>query len=251
MKSCFLALTLVMASLELDQRASHAEDAAPAHSAAAEVSVRPGVNADYFKPDALRKFTGVLETESREVVRARATILAALRLEQGNRVADLGAGTGLFTLELARAVGAKGRVYAVDIVPSFLARIGQRARHAKLRQVQTVLGQERSPGLPRASVDLAFMCDVYHHLEYPRAYLQAVRAALRPGGELVVIDFKRIPGQSKPAILKHVRAGEDEVRAEIEAAGFEFVGAEPNLLEENYLLRFRARASLERPPLKE
>jgi predicted methyltransferase len=117
----------------------------------------------------------------------------------------------------------------------------KRAAAAQLGNVAIVLGRERSVELAQDSIDLAFMCDVYHHLEFPRAYLASVRRALRPGGELVIIDFKRIPGTTKPAILSHVRAGQEVVTREVEQAGFARAGEERGLLEENYLLRFVKR----------
>jgi predicted methyltransferase len=86
-------------------------------------------------------------------------------------------------------------------------------------------------------VDVAFICDAYHHFEDPGAMLASIRGALRPGGTLVVVDFERVPGRSPDWVLKHVRAGKDEFRAEIEAAGFRFEG-EVKLMRENYFLRF-------------
>ena len=95
--------------------------------------------------------------------------------------------------------------------------------------------------LPEDSIDLAFVCDVYHHLEYPRSMLASLRRALRPGGVLVVIDYERIPGRSWPFILNHVRAGKHEFAKEIEEAGFvleEELRVEG--LVQNYMLRFRS-----------
>lgn len=200
--------------------------------------MRPGINEPYFAAGALKRFTGVLEAESREVVQRRNAILDALPLARGQRVADVGAGTGLFTLALARRVGDTGHVTAVDIVPDFLTRIATRARKAGLAHVSTQLGDVRSAALPDESVELAFLCDVYHHLEFPGSYLASLRRALKPFGKLVVIDFKRVEGVSKPAVLAHVRAGQEQVAAEIERAGFRLVEEKRGLLTENYLLVF-------------
>ncbi|HEY3246619.1 MAG TPA: class I SAM-dependent methyltransferase [Phycisphaerae bacterium] len=158
-------------------------------------------------------------------------------------VADVGAGTGLFTEPLARAVGPKGKVIAVDIVPLFLEHIRQRAAEAGLSNVSTVLCKEDSVEVPADSIDLAFVCDTYHHFEYPKSTLRSIHTALRAGGQLIIVDFKRIPGVSRAWVLEHVRAGQDEVTAEIRAAGFELVsqGSEAPYLDENYLLRFRKR----------
>jgi ubiquinone/menaquinone biosynthesis C-methylase UbiE len=153
-------------------------------------------------------------------------------------VADIGAGTGLFAPLLSKAVGPDGTVYAVDIVKDFLAHIERRAAEAGLRNVRTVLCTERSAELPPASIDAAFICDTYHHFEFPRSTMASIRRALRPGGEIVLVDFKRIPGTSSEWILNHVRAGQETVTAEIEAAGFSKI-EEIGLLRDNYILRFR------------
>jgi ubiquinone/menaquinone biosynthesis C-methylase UbiE len=155
-------------------------------------------------------------------------------------VADVGAGTGLFTLLFAPQVGPKGTVYAVDIAAKFLDHIREAAAQRRLGNVKTVLCSERSAELPADSVDVVFVCDTYHHFEYPRSTLASMHEALRPGGELVIVDFIREEGVSRPWILEHVRAGLPIVRQEIEAAGFRQVQVESTpFLRENYLVRFR------------
>jgi SAM-dependent methyltransferase len=118
--------------------------------------------------------------------------------------------------------------------------IASRCAEAGIANVATVLCTERSVALPPGSIDLAFLCDVYHHFEYPMESLASIHRALRPRGELFLIDFKRIPGVSSDWILDHVRAGQEEVTAEIESAGFR-QAEELDFLEDNYLLRFRKR----------
>ncbi len=208
---------------------------------AGEQSVKPGINTEYLKPDLdISKWVGRFEKPGREVFDQREKILQALHLKKGQRVADVGAGTGLFTMLIANAVGPKGKVYAVDIVKDFLALIDKRASEAKLKNIQTVLCTDHSTELPKASVELVFTSDTYHHLEYPRSVLASIRRALRPGGELVVVDYRREPGKSAEWILGHVRAGQEEVTREIEAAGFKRVET-PDFLKENYLMRFRKK----------
>ncbi len=207
--------------------------------ASAPQSVRPGVNDRYFEPDAAETWTAVFEGESREVFRHREAIVARLGLSPGMVVGDIGAGTGLFTLPIARAVGETGHVQAVDIVPEFLARIDARVREAGLANVETVLGTELATTLADDSLDLAFLCNVYHHIEFPDPYMRSVLGALRPGGTLVVIDFERIEGVTSPPMLKHVRAPKETVLEEILAGGFELVREEEGFLQENYYLVFR------------
>ena len=156
-------------------------------------------------------------------------------------MADIGAGTGLFTLHFAQAVGADGKVFAVEIAKNFLDHIKARASKASASNVQPILCTERSVELPEASIDLAFICDVYHHFEFPQASLATLHKALKPGGELVLIDFKRIPGETSDFIMGHVRAGQEVFEAEVIAAGFEKVDEVKDLLKENYFVKFRRK----------
>ncbi|MFK8113055.1 MAG: class I SAM-dependent methyltransferase, partial [Rubripirellula sp.] len=106
--------------------------------------------------------------------------------------------------------------------------------------ITTVLCSDRSIHLPPNSLDLVFICDTYHHFEHPQSTLESIRRALKPGGQLVVIDFDRIPGESREFILGHVRAGKSVFKSEILEAGLHFVEeVEVPSFKENYLLRFR------------
>ncbi len=212
----------------------------PAAAPAKEASVRPGINQPYFENPAADHWIGRFEIESREIWSGRRMILDFIAAKPGRAVADVGAGTGFLTRGLAGAVGNTGKVYAVDIVPSFLTHIEQKAKEDGITNIQTVLCREDDVLLPEASVDLVLICDAYHHFEYPKSTMSSVHRALRPGGEVVLIDFIREEGKSRKWILEHVRAGEAVVRGEVEAIGFEKVG-EARFLQENYVLRFRKR----------
>jgi SAM-dependent methyltransferase len=205
-----------------------------------EKSVRPGANERYLAADVdVDHWVEVFEGESREIYTQRHKIVEALNLKPGMAVADIGAGTGLFVGLFAQQVGAHGWVYAVDIAPKFVEHIRNRMDVKGLAQVTTVLGSANSVTLPPASIDVAFVCDVYHHFEYPQSTLASILRALRPGGTFIVIEFARIPGTSKNWIVDHVRAGKEVFRAEIEAVGFRFVGEVAiDGLDENYFLRF-------------
>lgn len=208
---------------------------------AKEKSVRPGINKRFVDPKLdVSEWLGRFEVESREVFGHRNAVLKACQIESGQHVADIGAGTGFFSRMFAEAVGADGKVLAVDISPRFLEHITVQARKDKLSNLTTVLCTGRSANLPAASVDVAFVCDTYHHFEYPRSTLASIHSALKPDGTLIVIDFERIPGKSREFILGHVRAGKDVFRGEIEAAGFELIEeVEIPGFKENYFLRFR------------
>jgi FkbM family methyltransferase len=214
----------------------------PAAPAAPADGARPALNADLRNPDMdVASWVERFEGESREIAAHRDAIAAVLALQPGEAVADIGAGTGLFEEPFAKAVGPTGKVFAVDLSPAFLEHLRRRAAEQGLKQVEVVACDDRDTRLPAASVDAAFLCDTYHHFEHPADTLASLLRALRPGGRLVVVDFEREPGKSRDWILDHVRCGKQQVRAEIERAGFRFDG-EPRVagLAENYVLRFIA-----------
>lgn len=181
-----------------------------------------------------------LEVGSRELYSARESVADALGLEPGARIADIGAGTGLYTLLFAERVGAAGVVYAVDIAPRFLTLINQRADDLGLRSVVSVLGRTDSITLPAESVDVVFIADTYHYFDEPSAMMRSIHAALRPGGHLYIVDFDLDENGPPPADHRHVRFGKEELATEIVAFGFEPPEeiAVPGLVE-NYMLRFR------------
>ncbi|MFK7820896.1 MAG: methyltransferase domain-containing protein [Planctomycetaceae bacterium] len=208
-----------------------------------EKSVKPGINEKYLAKDLkIEEWVKRFEGESREIYSNRVKIVEACNIKPGMRIADIGSGTGLYTRLFADKVGEKGWVYAVDIVPAFLKHILAGAAKTKTENVSAVLCAENSIRLPGGSVDLVFICDAYHHFEYPRSTMQSIRRALKPDGTLVVIDFERIEGVSRPFVMGHVRAGKTIFRKEIEDAGFELIEElEIDGLEENYFLRFKRK----------
>jgi len=206
-------------------------------TAAQEQSVRPGINKGY-ESGPVDKFIKNFEREGRDVFDCREQVLAAVGIEPGMDVADVGAGTGLFLGPFSKAVGGNGTLYAVDITEKFIDHLRNKAAELKLTNVTPVLCTAESTKLPPDSVDLVFICDTYHHFEFPIKTMRSVHQALRSGGRLIVIDFERIEGESPQWILNHVRAGEDVVTEEITSAGFELV-SEQDILRENYFLQFR------------
>lgn len=177
------------------------------------------------------------EREGREVHDRQAEILAELGIAEGATVADIGAGTGLFTLPFAEAVGVSGKVYAVDIQTYFLDHIRGRAAKAGLEQIELVQATAESAELPAGKVDLVFMCDAYHHVEQPGAYLRSLRRAMAEGGRLVIIDYDK--GEKGSWHYDHIRATPEQFRAEIEGVGF-VLEREVKLLEDNFFFVFRA-----------
>jgi ubiquinone/menaquinone biosynthesis C-methylase UbiE/protein tyrosine phosphatase (PTP) superfamily phosphohydrolase (DUF442 family) len=202
------------------------------------------INKDFLDPNLdVQRWIDRFELESREIFAARQSILKATGVKPGQRIADIGAGTGLFTKLFAEATGPSGWVYAVDISPNFIEHIRTQLDKSDIRFASPVLSSQKSVTLPPDSVDLAFVCDTYHHFEFVPETLQSIHSALVDGGTLVVIDFERIPGKSRQWVIDHVRGDKTRFREEIEAGGFEFL-EEVKIPEfnENYLLKFRKQS---------
>ena len=212
-------------------------------SAQAERVIPEKMNAR-FKDPAMNPldFVDRFEGESREISIHREAISAALSFTSSMHVADIGAGTGLFLPFLTAAVGDSGKVYAVDISPRFVEYMQVRVAAADMTQVEVVTCTETSTALAENSIDRAFICDTYHHFSYPQQTMQSLHQALRARGEVVIVDFERIPGVSREWILGHVRASKEEVILEIESYGFTLLKEVKNLgLNENYFLVFQKR----------
>jgi len=207
---------------------------------AQEQSVKPGIN-DNFKDPSVKRYTIMFEGESRAIFKHRVEIVDALSLKAGSAVADVGAGTGFFSMMIADKVGDDGVVYSVDIAENFIEHITKRAKEEKLSNINPVLSDERSTKLESESVDLVFICDTYHHFEYPYDVLTSIHEALRPEGRLVIVDFERVKGVNTEWTLNHVRCGKGTVTDEVKDAGFDFV-EEIALMEEQYIIVFQKRA---------
>ncbi len=206
--------------------------------AAQDKSVKPGVNDSFRDPD-VKQFEGRFEVESREVFAQRQKIVEACQIIPGQTVADIGAGTGLFTRMFSDAAGKEGRVLAVDISQKFLDHIQKTTREAGQRNVEPLLCSDDSTQLPENSIDVAFICDTYHHFEFPLKTMKSLFQAMKPGGRVILVDFKRIEGVSSEWTLNHVRAGQEVFEAEVLSTGFQKVREERELLKENYFVVFQ------------
>lgn len=159
-----------------------------------------------------------LERSEREKEEAPEEALAAMGVRRGMTVADVGAGTGYFSIRLARRVGPTGRVYANDVQPEMLDRIRQRSSALGLTNIETVLGTEADPKLPAGQMDLVLMVDVYHEFSQPQRMLAAIRTSLKPDGHLVLLEYRK-EDPTIPIRPDH-KMSIAEVRAELESQGF-------------------------------
>ncbi len=147
-------------------------------------------------------------------------VLPLLKLKPGDKVADIGAGTGAFSLPLAKTVTPSGKLYAVDIDLGLLDYITQKAKKEKVENIQTVKGEFGDPKLPTRDVDLAFFHDVLHHIENRQAYLKALATYMKPTGRIALIEMNRddpnTPHRNSPEML----LSREEVRQWMADIGF-------------------------------
>jgi SAM-dependent methyltransferase len=159
-----------------------------------------------------------LERPERESEEAPSIAIQALKIQPGQVVADIGAGSGYYTVRLAREVGPTGKVYGTDIQPGMLDLLLRNVAKAKLDNVVAVLGTPDDPKLPPGSLDLALMVDVYHELGAPQAFIRKLRVALKPTGRLVLLEFRK--EDPRVPIRPEHKMSVAEVRQELEPEGF-------------------------------
>lgn len=154
-------------------------------------------------------------------------VLAALELNSGMTVADIGAGSGYYSWRMAERVGAPGTVYAVDVQPEMVRLLEAQMSQRRVSNVKTVLGTTTDPRLAPATLDLALLVDVYHEFEYPYEMLASIARALKPGGRLVIVEYRA--GDPKVPIKPLHTMSEAQVRKEAAAHPFEWVKTVSNL----------------------
>ena len=203
---------------------------------AAEQNVNPDINRALIDPD-YEIWVQRFERPGREVFDLRETIVKTANIQTGMDIADIGAGTGFYTRLFASAVGPEGKVYAVDIAENFVDEIVSQAGDTGMRNIIGIVNSQKETGLKNSSIDIAFVCDTYHHFEYPRTMLRSINNALRQGGSLIVIDFRKIKGVSSNWVMTHSRANKETVIKEIESEGF-VLTEDKDFLKANFYLRF-------------
>jgi ubiquinone/menaquinone biosynthesis C-methylase UbiE len=164
-------------------------------------------------------------------------VIQALALKPDAVLADIGAGTGYFAVRFARMVP-KGRVYGVDIEPDMVKFLAERAKREGLKNLTAVAGTPGDPRLPEKA-DLVVMVDVFHHVADRERYFRSLRASLKPGGRVAIIDFRMDSRDGPP---RSARIAPEQVKAELKSAGYAFV-QEHGFLPNQYFLVFRPAGS--------
>ena len=175
-----------------------------------------------------------LDRSERDLEDAPDTALDIISVKKGSTVADIGAGSGYMTVRLAKRVGDKGMVYANDIQPAMLELLERRMKSAKLTNVTSILGSIDDPKLPPASIDMALMVDVYHELSRPQEMLRHIREALKPGGRLVLLEYRK-EDPSIPIRPEH-KMSVAEAKQELEAEGFKLARVADELPRQHVLI---------------
>ncbi|HEX8490844.1 MAG TPA: methyltransferase domain-containing protein [Chthoniobacterales bacterium] len=152
-------------------------------TACGELAAAERPTSEPYKGD-LSIFEGPARAQKLQVER----VMDLLGIKRGSHVADIGAGSGWFTVRAARRVGSEGVVYAVEINPEYVRFIKRRAKREKLPNIRTILGKPHDPALPQTCIDAALLLKTYHEIGQPVAFLRRLRAGLRPGARLGIID---------------------------------------------------------------
>lgn len=198
--------------------------------------VAADANKGYRTEEGRARVAASLGAHDREARQKPRELIAGIGLKPGMTVADIGTGVGFMLPYLAESVGPKGKVIAEDIFPDFLAKARETAATHKLT-VEFIHGTERSVRLPAGSTDVALVLDAYHHFDYPAEMLASIRAGLKPGGRLVIVDFYK-RGFRDP---DHIRLDDGDVADEIQKHGFTLIESKPFTENSQYMAIFRRK----------
>jgi arsenite methyltransferase len=165
-----------------------------------------------------KAYIGALEDPKRDAYQKPQEVMAALGIKPGEVIADIGAGSGYFTFRLALHVGDKGKVYAVDVSPDMILHVNRRIRELKVNNVVSILADPDDPLLPDRSVNRFFFSESWHHIENQAKYLSLMKRMLKPGGEIVMIDFQRKELPVGPPL--QMRIAREDLIKQMESNGF-------------------------------
>jgi precorrin-6B methylase 2 len=151
-------------------------------------------------------------------------VIASLNLKPGEVIADIGAGSGAYSLPFARAVAPSGKVFAVDIWPDLLTYINEKAKKQGVRNLQTILAKQDDPSLPQNQVDVAYFHDVFHNSNDRQAYLKQLVSELKPGGRIAIIEQEFDDPIAKKWDMPEDRITREQVKEWMANVGFQLVG---------------------------
>ena len=216
---------------------AQAQDSSPSYYRQKAIHNPDGIGKYYMK----REIAGVmghqammwLERSSREREEKPDMSVEQLDLKSDDIVADIGAGSGYFSFRMAQKVP-EGKVYAVDIQPEMLEAVAFLKEKNNITNVETVLGQEDNPNLSPASIDLALMVDAYHEFAYPREMMEGIVRALKPGGKVVLLEYRK---ENPMIMIKPLhKMTEKQVKKELQAVGLKWQTTKEFLPEQHFLV---------------
>lgn len=223
----FLSMFLLLAAVNCPAVAADQKTTQPKPTANPRYSIRKD-----HDPNGIGKFylgreiahvmgylgTPWLERPEREEEESTSKLINSLGLKPGMVVADIGAGSGVISVLMAKKVGPKGKILAVDVQQKMLDALTAKCKKLKINNVHPVLGKVKSPQLPKAAVDLAIMVDVYHEFNYPYEMMLEMSQAMKPGGRIVFVEYRK-EDPDVPIKLVH-KMTEAQVKREISQAEF-------------------------------
>ncbi len=185
-----------------------------------------------------KAYIAYLEDPARDAYQKPHEVVMSLGLKEGEVIADIGAGSGYFAFRLAHHVGESGRVYAVDINPDMILHMNRRIRDMNVKNVVTMLAAPDDPLLIDGSIDRFFVCETWHHIQNQPQYLALMKKMLKPGGQIIMIDFQKRDLPVGPPIEMKI-AREDLIK-QMQSGGFQ-LEKENTFLPYQYFLVFTAK----------
>lgn len=180
-------------------------------------------------------YIAMLENPNRDSYQKPDEVVAALELKEGEAIADIGAGSGYFTFRFSEAVGDQGRVFAVDVNPDMIRHVDQRIRDLGKTNIVTILGEGDDPLLPNRAIERIFICNTWHHIGNQDNYLELMKRALKPDGQVIMVDYKKTELPVGPPV--HTKIAKADLLKQMERAGFALL-KEHEFLPYQYFLVF-------------
>ena len=235
-RSFLIAIALYLTAI-ISTPVALAQDSSPSYYREKRIHNPDGIGKYYMGREIAKimghQAMGWLERESRQREEKPDLTVENLDLEADDVVADIGAGSGYFSFRMAQQVP-KGKVYAVDIQPEMLSAIASRQKDRQVENIETVLGAEDNPKLPPESIDLAFMVDAYHEFAYPREMMEGIVEALKPGGRVVLLEYRK---ENPMIMIKPLhKMTQKQVKKELKAVGLKWDKTKQFLPEQHFLV---------------